>query len=139
MARQFVDTNVVVYAFDTSAGAKHERASTLLEDLVVAGDAAVSVQVLQELFVTLTRKLPKPLPVDEAAAIVDDLSVVTVHAPQAPDVLAGIDLSRRHRVTFWDAMVLRSAVATGCEVLWSEDLSAGQAYDGVTVRNPFSS
>ncbi len=137
VTREFLDTNVLVYAYDRSAGTKHAAAGALVERLVEGGTAAVSVQVLQELFVTVTRKLPRPLAVADARMLVADLGALAVHAPGADDVVAAIDLHARAQVSFWDGMILRSASAMGCEVLWSEDLGVGRRYDGVEVRDPF--
>ena len=121
---EFLDTNILVYAYDTSAGAKRDRALPLLGPLAAERRAAISIQVLQELFVTLTGpKLPAPLRVPEAARIIADLSVLTTHVPTAADVLMAVDMHQRHHVSFWDAMVLRSAAHLGCSVLWSEDLA----------------
>ncbi len=135
--RQFVDTNVLVYAYDVTAGDKHTRARTLLEELWGTREGCVSVQVLQEFFVTATRKIPKPLDASAAAQIVGDLAHWHVHAPAASDVLAAIDIHQRTGASFWDAMIVRSAKELGCGTLHSEDLNAGQAYNGVQVRNPF--
>jgi predicted nucleic acid-binding protein len=137
--RQFVDTNVFVYAFDVTAGDKHSRARALVEELWDTREGCLSVQVLQEFFVTTTRKIPKPLDAAAAARIVDDLAHWHVHAPAAGDVLAAIDIHQRTRASFWDAMVLRSAKELGCQTLHSEDLNAGQAHDGIQIRNPFAS
>jgi predicted nucleic acid-binding protein len=135
--RQFVDANVVVYAHDETAGAKRERARTLLEELWSGRAGSLSVQVLQEVYVTLTAKVPKPLEASTAATIVSDLSRWHVHVPGPDDVAGAIALHRRHRIGFWDAMIVWSAQREGCTILWSEDLSHGQLYDGVRVRNPF--
>jgi predicted nucleic acid-binding protein len=136
-APQFVDTNVFVYAHDVSAGPKRERAVTLLTDLVGRSAGAVSIQVLQELFVSLTRKVKHPLAVADAAAIVSDVSRWRLHSPGREDLLTAIDLHVSHRLSFRDALVVTSAASLGCEILWTEDLSAGSSYLGVTVRNPF--
>jgi predicted nucleic acid-binding protein len=136
-SRSFIDTNVLVYAYDTTAGAKRERARSLLADLWRSGDGCLSVQVLQEFFVNVTRKVPRPLDPEPAAAIIADLSRWRVHSPDAGDVLAAVDLHRRDGISFWDAMILRSASTLGCRTLYSEDLNHGQRYDGVQVRNPF--
>jgi predicted nucleic acid-binding protein len=137
--RSFVDTNVLVYAYDRSAGAKRERASALLRELWRSGTGCVSVQVLQELFVTVTRKVPRPLDAETASAIVRDLTRWTVHAPAGEDVLAAIGIHRRTGVSFWDAMIVQSASELSCAVLYSEDLAHDHSYDGVRVLNPFSS
>ena len=135
--RRFVDTNVFVYANDESAGRKREVAGELIAGLWESRVGCASVQVLQELFVNLTRKVPRPLPVRDAAALVEDISVWTVHSPGPRDVLSAIELHERAGVSFWDAMILTSARSLGCRILYSEDLGAGQRYDGVRVVNPF--
>jgi predicted nucleic acid-binding protein len=136
-SRQFVDTNVLVYAHDVTAGDKHSRARALIGELWETREGCLSVQVLQEFFVTTTRKIPKPLDVPAAAQIIDDLAHWHVHAPAANDVLAATDIHQRTGASFWDAMILRSAKELGCQILQSEDLNPGQQYEGVQVRNPF--
>lgn len=136
--RRFVDTNVLVYAHDTSAGRKHERARALLEQLWDTGDGCLSVQILQEFFVNVTRKIPAPLDAAAAKEIVADLSHWRVHVPAADDVLGAIGLHQRTGISFWDAMMVRSAVEIGCGVIYSEDLSHSQLYDGARVENPFA-
>jgi predicted nucleic acid-binding protein len=135
--RQFVDTNVLVYAHDVTAGHKHVRARSLVEELWSTRDGCLSIQVLQEFFVTATRKIPKPLDPPAAAQIVGDLARWHVHAPVADDVLASIGIHQQAGVSFWDAMILRSAKELGCQTVHSEDLDPGQDYAGVRVSNPF--
>ena len=137
--RRFVDTNLFVYAHDASAGPKREAARDLIAGLWGERSGCLSVQVLQELFVNLTRKVPKPLPARDVAALVEDLSAWTIHSPGPRDVLSAIELHERMSVSFWDAMILASARSLGCRILYSEDLGAGQSYDGVRVVNPFAS
>lgn len=133
----FVDTNVLVYSYDLSAGKKHERARGLVEDLWRTRRGCISVQVLQEFFVNVTRKIPAPLPTSIARELIQDLAHWRTHAPDERSVLAAIDLHERAGLSFWDAMILRSAVSLGCETLYTEDLNAGQSYEGVVVENPF--
>jgi predicted nucleic acid-binding protein len=137
MSGEFCDTNILVYAYDTSAGTKRELAKSLLDRLWREGSGVLSVQVLQELFVTLTRKVPQPLAAHDARAVVADFASWRVVEPAASDVLAAIDVSERWRLSFWDAMIVRAAQRADATVLWSEDLASGQAYDGVSVRDPF--
>lgn len=134
----FVDSNVLLYAHDRSAGAKREKAVTLIEELWEERSGRLSVQVLQEFFVNVTRKVAAPLETREAREVVSDYSHWMIHRPGAVDVLDAIDLHQRANISFWDAMILRSAASQGCRVLYSEDLNEGQAYDGVKVENPFS-
>lgn len=136
--RSFVDSNLFVYAHDASAGRKGEAARDLIAGLWEARSGCLSVQVLQELFVNLTRKVPKPLSARDAAALVEDLSTWRVHSPGPGDVLSAIELHERAGVSFWDAMILTSARSLGCQTLYSEDLNAGQSYDGVVVVDPFA-
>jgi predicted nucleic acid-binding protein len=133
----FVDTNVLVYAYDLSAGEKHEQARRLVEELWRTRRGCISVQVLQEFFVNITRKIPTTLPTQTARELIQDLSHWKTHAPDEQSVLAAIDLHERASLSFWDAMILHSASSSGCETIYTEDLNAGQSYDGVMVENPF--
>jgi predicted nucleic acid-binding protein len=136
--RVFVDSNVLVYSYDASSPSKHERARSVVDELWREHRGALSVQVLQEFFVTATRKLRDRLPVADARRIVANLGSWRTHEPNAQDVLEAIDIHRDHQVSFWDAMVIRSAAALECDVLLTEDLNAGQIYRGVRVDNPFA-
>lgn len=136
-ALQFVDTNVLVYAHDISAGAKHKRAEQLVAQLWQAGNGCLSIQVLQEFYVTVTRKVAMPLTCEAAAQLVGDLSVWRIHAPNVTDILEAIKMQQRYGLSFWDAMIVCSAAQAGCDVLWSEDLGPGQKYGAVTALNPF--
>ena len=135
---QFVDTNILVYAYDSSAQGRHNQAKALLTDLWRNGLGCLSIQTLQEFFVTITRKVARPMAADEAAQIISDLGHWRVHSPTVEDVLEAIALQQRSRLSFWDAMVLTSAEQLECSVLWSEDLNPGQDYTGVKVLNPFA-
>lgn len=134
---EFVDTNVLVYAHDRSAGAKQFAARALLARLWRERVGALSVQVLQEFAVNVTAKIARPLPAAEAAAVITALAEWRVFSPQAADVVAALDLRTRAQVSFWDALVIHSANQLGCRVLWTEDLNPGQRFGEVEVRNPF--
>lgn len=136
--REFVDANVLVYAFDSSAGPKHAAAVRLLERLWQSETGHLSVQVLQEFFVTVTRKVARPLPVDQAEDRVRELSSWRVFAPTADDVLAAIGVARKAKLSVWDALVLHAAAESGCDLCWTEDLNLGQRWRGVQIRNPFT-
>jgi predicted nucleic acid-binding protein len=135
--RQFIDTNILVYAHDQSAGSKHEQAKALLTSLWRSRHGCLSVQVLQEFYVTVTRKLTRPLPPAVASQIIADLGVWQVHRPAVIDILDAITLQTRYQLSFWDAMILQSAIRLECAVVWSEDLNDGQRYYGVQVQSPF--
>jgi predicted nucleic acid-binding protein len=137
-SREFVDANILVYAFDASAKGKQAAAKDLLERLWDSGTGCLSVQVLQEFFVTVTRKVAKPLSVDEAADRIREFSAWRVFAPGADDVLAAIAIQQQSNLSFWDAMIVRAAAEAQCDVLWTEDLNDGQSIRGVRIRNPFA-
>jgi predicted nucleic acid-binding protein len=134
-ARSFFDTNVLVYADDESESAKQRRSRDLVAEHRRGGTGVVSLQVLQEYFVTVTRKLK----VDPRTARrkVEILSEFDVAVPGVADILAAIDLHRLHRFSFWDALVLRSAQQSGCRVLLTEDFQDGREIDGIKIVNPF--
>lgn len=136
-ALQFVDSNVLVYAYDLAQGEKHEQARALLLSLWESGTGCVSVQVLQEFYVNVTRKSVFPLPLEQAKQIIYDFSDWKVHRPGVKDIVAAIELPQRYQISFWDAMILQSARQSGCGILWSEDLSEGEEYAGVKIVNPF--
>ena len=123
-------------AFDRSAGEKHRLAVDLVRRLWRERCGCLSIQVMQEFFVTATRKLN--MPPEDAAAQIRRLGLWRVHRPSVEDVLAAADLHLKSQVSFWDAMILRSAQMTSCFALWSEDLSHGQHWGSVEVRNPFA-
>lgn len=137
-APEFVDTSILAYGLDAADPRKQAIAEDLAERLWSQGRGALSIQVLQELFVTLTKRSPTAMPGTEASAAVAALARWRCHSPRPSDVLAAIDLATSAQISFWDAMIIRSASQLGCDVAWSEDLNDGQTYAGVTVRNPFT-
>ena len=134
--RVFVDTNIFVYAVDASAGAKHDAARHALDELWRTESGALSTQVLQEFYVTVTRELPRPMAKRTARDLVADYDAWTPYRPETSDVLAASELAERHRLSFWDALIIVSAQRAGASVLLSEDLKDGQAFGPVTVTNP---
>jgi predicted nucleic acid-binding protein len=133
----FVDTNVLVYADDRDAKEKHQLARELVLGLWEEGDGVVSVQVLQEYYVTVTRKLKKPLSAAKAQAAVDEYLSWTVVENTGALLQEAIRLQQQAQLSFWDAMVVQAALEAGCDVLYSEDLSAGQRFGALVVVNPF--
>lgn len=137
-ARVFVDTNVLVYSRDKGAGAKQERAEEWRTALWHSGLGCLSVQVLHEYYVTVTRKLTPGMPRDRAQREVEDLahwSPVNL----TPRLLAtAFEEEARHQLSFWDALILAAAREAECELLLSEDFQAGRDYAGVRVVSPFA-
>jgi predicted nucleic acid-binding protein len=135
--RTFVDTNVLVYAYDRSAGSKRQKAQGILADLWDSGLGVVSTQVLQEFFVTVTRKLPKAMEPAAARDVISDLLKWELVVVEGTMILDAISLHTKHGYAFWDSLILAAAGKAGCAVLLSEDLSSGHNIGGVAIRNPF--
>jgi len=133
----FVDTNIFIYAYDLSATAKYQKAMKLVSDLWESGWGCLSIQVLQELYVSLTQKIPNPLSAQEAAQIVDDLGQWRLHNPELKSLKEAIQIQQRYKISFWDAMIICSAKELGCTTIWTEDLNPKQLYEGIKAVNPF--
>ena len=134
--RYFVDTNILMYAHDNAAGEKHERAKTLVEELWREREGVVRTQVLQELAVNLRRKAARPLDAKATRELVADYLTWQVVVNGGESILEALDLEARFQISFWDALVVQAAQASGAEILYSEDLSDGQTYGTVRVINP---
>lgn len=135
-SRAFVDTNVWVYAVDDGEPEKQARAQQLLQPTQDT-DLVVSAQVLGEFYVTVRRKLAETLPELDAVALVDRMRQLPVVPVDGNLVGAAIANAHEWQVSYWDALILTAAEASGCEVVLSEDLNDGQSYGSVRVENPF--
>lgn len=135
MSVEFVDTNVILYAYDSGASAKHARALNVMVRLVESLTGALSVQVLAEFYAVATKKLH--MTSEAAEEIVRNLGIWTIHRPGHSDLLKASRLHRRYQLSWWDALIVTSALELGCTVLWTEDLTDGQRFGDLTVRNPF--
>ena len=136
--KYFVDTSILVYAYDRAAGLKHERARQLVELLWASGQGVLSTQVLQELCINLRRKVTPPLPLHVIRGLVQDyLSWETVVNTPA-SVLEALEIEVRYQTSFWDALILQAAETSGAAVLYTEDLNAGQRYGPIQVINPLT-
>jgi predicted nucleic acid-binding protein len=133
----FVDTNVLVYAYDADAGTKHDAARAHLEALWQDETGLLSTQVLQEFYVTVTRKVRRPLPRRTARKVVATYRAWPVHRPDADDIGSASELEERHHLSFWDALVVVSARRSRAGTLLTEDLQDGQRFDGVEIVSPF--
>jgi predicted nucleic acid-binding protein len=131
----FIDTNVLVYLFDRDAPEKQRRARAVIER--EQANLTLSPQVLQEFFVTVTRKLQKPMSEADAETALRHLAAFDVVPADATLVLQAVGRCRRDKVAFWDALIVESALAGHCERLFSEDLQDGRRFGELTVVNPF--
>ncbi len=134
--RAFLDTNVLVYLFDQDSPEKQRRACAVLE--AEGSSAAVSTQVLQEFYVTVTRKLGHPMSERDAEAAARELAELEVVSVDGPLVLSGIARSRGDRLSLWDALIVEAALQGGCGRLLTEDLQEGRRFGTLRVENPFS-
>ena len=131
----FLDTNVVVYAFDEANPEKRTRAIAIFEE---GKRLVVSNQVLLETWWVLTRRLAEPLSEDQASAVIDTLTELPVVNTDPELVQRAIRTSRESEIAIWDAMIIEAARSAGCDRVLSEDLRNGQDFGGVVVRNPFA-
>ena len=134
-ARSFLDSNVLVYSDDAGQPNKQEAALALIERSRLQKSGVLSTQVLQEYFVTTTKKLGVPAVI--ARRKVEIFSHFHLALISLDDILAAIDLHRLHQFSLWDALIVRSALQSGCTVLYSEDLQHGRRLDGLEIVNPF--
>ena len=135
--RIFIDTNILIYAYDISAGEKHAIASNILADLWNSRLGVVSTQVLQEFFVNVVQKIQRPIGIRLAKDIVRDLLKWHVVVNNGVSILDAIDIHDRYGYSFWDAMIIEAAIKGGAAILMTEDLQDGQTIDGVSIKNPF--
>jgi len=136
IATYFVDTNVLIYAGSNAAEDRAKRQTA--RELLSRPGVTFSAQVLQEFYVVaVTRNRLKITP-NEALAVLQSLAAFPICPISRDLVLDAIDDSQRFQISYWDAAILAAARHMGCSTVYSEDLSAGQIYNGVTVINPFS-
>ncbi|MEZ5605873.1 MAG: PIN domain-containing protein [Burkholderiaceae bacterium] len=134
----FFDTNVLVYAVDSSDPARREQALERLGRAARDDTVVLSTQVLQEFYAITTRKLQPPLPELEAAAQVQRLCGFQILGISAQNVLAAITLAQQHQLQWWDALILEAALRADADVLISEDGQAGRRFGKLRVENPFA-
>jgi len=134
----FVDTNVLVYSRDAGEAEKQPRADAWRRALWRARAGCLSVQVLTEYYVTVTRKLSPGMSRELARAEIRDLAHWRLVPTTTELVESAWELEERHRVAWWDALVLAAAIAAGCAHLLSEDFQPGQDFGGITVVSPFA-
>jgi predicted nucleic acid-binding protein len=135
--KTFVDTNVLIYAHDVDAKAKHETAAVVLRELWSQRTGVLSMQVLQEFYVNVTRKIATPLPKDAARLVVNSYSIWCTEATPT-EIAAAFRIEDESRIDFWDALIVASAAKAGAARILSEDLNAQQMIAGIRIENPFA-
>jgi len=130
----FIDTNVLVYALDKAEPEKQEKARELLRNTESDRLGVISTQVLQEFYVVATRKLKvKP---ELTKKILSSLSKFEVVVINQPIIEKAIDISISNKISFWDALIVSSALVARCRIIWTEDLNHGQSINNIIIENP---
>lgn len=137
-ARAFLDTNILIYAFQDRDAAKRAAARQLIERGFRELCFSISTQVLLEFYVNVTRKSDPGMEPGEALTFLHSLEIWPVEPMTSEAVITAAALSQKAQISLWDAAILTAARRAGCTVVLSEDLNSGQVYDGVIVRNPFT-
>jgi predicted nucleic acid-binding protein len=132
----FIDSNVLIYAHDMDAGLKHEKAKRILQDFWGTRTGVLSTQVLQEFYVNVTRKIATPLPKATAHLIVSSYFPWCIPIT-SDDISLAFKVENTTKISFWDSLIVASALKCGASRIISEDLNAGQKILGVHVENPF--
>jgi predicted nucleic acid-binding protein len=136
-SKVFLDTNILIYAYDASAGQKNRKAKDTLVKLWNSKRGIISIQVMQEFFVNVTSKIQYPIDTDSAEVIIKDLFQWEVVVNDEASILKAIDIHIEYKFSFWDAMILQAAVNGGAKLLYTEDMIHGQEVQGVRIVNPF--
>ena len=135
--KTFVDTNILVYAYDRGAGDRHEKALSLIEQLWQKGNGILSTQVLQEFYVNIRRKAQRPVTVEQARVLIADYLAWNPIINDGAAVLEAIDLEKRYQLSFWDSLIIAAAQKGCASIIYSEDFNHGQKFGSVEVQNPF--
>jgi len=135
--KTFIDTNVLVYAHDADAGARHAAAKALLAELWDNRNGSLSTQVLQEFYAVVTRKFKPPMPRAKARAIVAAYAEWCDIATEPQLIVAASRLEEEHTLSFWDSLIVQAAIHSGADRILSEDLQDGRRFGSVTIKNPF--
>jgi len=133
----FLDANILVYAHDKDAGKKHDTALAIIKDAWEKRTCVLSNQVLQEFYVSVTRKINKPIAKSEARDILRAYSCWSIKEITPVSIIRAAEIEEKHRISFWDALVIVAAYEANCEKILSEDLNSGQVIEGVLIENPF--
>lgn len=135
--RNFVDTNILIYAHDIDAKAKHDIAKNVLRELWSDRSGVLSTQVLQEFYVNVTRKIATPLPKNKARLVVNTYAIWCTETTPA-EITAAFRIEDEAKIGFWDALIVASASKCGAARIISEDLNAQQSIAGIRIENPFA-
>jgi predicted nucleic acid-binding protein len=138
-ARFFLDTNIFVYSFDRNSAAKSRRAAQLIRQAVTTRKGIVSYQVVQEFFNLALRKFEQPMTVAEAEQYLSTVFRPLLAVQSSPALISeALRLTTKHRLSWYDALIVAAAIEGGCGILYSEDLQHGQRIGELRIENPFA-
>lgn len=132
----FLDTNILVYAFDKDEKTKHEKAKIILADCWNQQSGILSTQILQEFYVSLTSKIPNKLSINEASEVIKELLSWTIYEIMTQDIITATEIQDQYGYSFWDSLVISMAQKSDAELLYSEDMQDGQKIGSLTIVNP---
>lgn len=135
--RVFLDTNILVYAYDSHEPTRQNRAQEIIIEGIRYQRAVVSSQVFGEFFTVVTRKIIAPLTANEAQGIIIELGILDVVDIDLALVNRAIDTHCTYQISYWDSLIVAAAERASCTQILSEDMNAGQLYNGIVVINPF--
>ncbi len=134
----FIDTNIIVYAYDNNFPDKQQRAREIIISAVRSGNGVLSTQVLGEFFTVVTRKIKMPLSIRNARNIIEYLGRMPVQEIDLLIVERAIDTLEQYKISYWDSLIVAAAERAQCKRILSEDLNAEQKYHGIEIVNPFT-
>jgi len=134
----FVDTNILVYAHDLDAGNKHDQAAEIVSQLWESRNGVLSTQVLQEFYVTLTRKVSSTLSKLEARKLVQKYSHWHLVLNDPTIIIQASEIEESNNISFWDALIVSAAYSQNVPTILTEDLNHGQIIEGIFIKNPFA-
>lgn len=137
--KSFLDTNILVYAYDKHEQGKQKKAQSLLKESIQNDNAVLSTQVLGEFFCVVTKHIKEPMSVDEAHEIIKKFSIMHVVEIDLALVNRAIDTHKKYHISYWDSLIIAAAERADCEKIFSEDFNSGQQYHNVLTINPFKS
>jgi predicted nucleic acid-binding protein len=135
----FIDTNIFVYTFDSTAPAKSRRAEHIVREALATRKGLISYQVVQEFFNVALRRFAQPMSVAEAEQYLATVlrPLLAVHSSPAL-YLEALRLTGKHNISWYDALIVAAAAASECDILYSEDLQSGRKIEGLRIQNPFT-
>jgi len=134
----FVDTNILIYAHDIDSGSKHDAAVKIITDLWEKANGILSNQVLQEFYIVITRKIPKPTSLSEARSIIRNYLKWQIEENNSNSILRASEIQEKYNISFWDALIIAAAQQAGATKIITEDMNSGQTIESILIENPFS-